>query len=113
MKKVPKGSVATTNEIRAALAKKHHAALACPLTTGIFSWIAAHAAEEESAAGKKPITPWWRTVKTGGELNEKYPGGAQNQKKLLAKEGVKVVNKGKKLVVSDLEKHLIKDIEIG
>src|ERR1700722_13579745 len=53
MRRVPKGRVTTINELRTALARKHKADFACPITTGIFAWIAAHAAEEASAAGKK------------------------------------------------------------
>ena len=77
MKQVPTGGVVTINELRAALAKKHKADFACPITTGIFSWIAAHAAAEAEAEGKKRITPFWRTLKTGGEVNPKYPGGVK------------------------------------
>src|SRR5437867_9461939 len=83
MKQVPRGKVTTINELRAALAKKHKADFACPITTGIFSWIAAHAAAEDAAEGRKRITPYWRTLKTGGELNPKYPGGAPGIAKLL------------------------------
>jgi len=75
MRKVPEGKLTTINEIRAALAKKHGATIGCPITTGIFAWIAANAAEEESKKGKKDITPYWRVLKTGGVINEKYPGG--------------------------------------
>jgi hypothetical protein len=75
MKKVPQGKLITINEIRQVLAKKHGTTIACPLTTGIFAWIAAHAAEQEKSEGKKKITPYWRTLKSGGVLNEKYPGG--------------------------------------
>src|SRR5271166_5426965 len=75
MKRVPKGKLVTINELRAALAAKHKVSFACPLTTGIFSWIAAHAANEAEVAGASRITPYWRTLKTGGELNPKYPGG--------------------------------------
>lgn len=46
------------------------------------------------AAGGQVI-PWWRTLKSNGELNEKYPGGVENQKKLLEKEGHKIIQKGK------------------
>lgn len=49
MKKVPKGKLITLNEIRAKLAKKHGATIGCPITTGIFAWIAAHAAGERAA----------------------------------------------------------------
>jgi len=51
MKQVPKGRVVTINELRAALATRHHANFACPITTGIFSWIAAHAANEAAEEG--------------------------------------------------------------
>src|ERR1700722_8613220 len=77
MRQVPKGKLTTINELRAALARKHSASIACPITTGIFAWIAAHVAAEAEAAGRKRITPWWRTVKSGGELNPKYPGGVE------------------------------------
>ncbi len=52
MKRVPRGKVTTINELRAALARKHKADFACPITMGIFSWIAAHAAAEDAAAGR-------------------------------------------------------------
>ncbi len=108
MRKVPNGKLATINEIRAALAKKHKATIGCPMTTGIFAWIAANAAEEQRQEGKKDITPYWRTLKTGGVINEKYPGGVEGQKKLLEKEGHRLIQKGKKYVVADYEKALIK-----
>jgi alkylated DNA nucleotide flippase Atl1 len=108
MRKVPKGKLVTINEIRAALAKKHKATIGCPMTTGIFAWIAANAAEEQRKEGKKDITPYWRTLKTGGVINPKYPGGVEGQKKLLEQEGHKIVQKGKKFVVANYEKSLIK-----
>jgi alkylated DNA nucleotide flippase Atl1 len=106
MKKVPEGKVTTINEIRAALAKKHGATIGCPITTGIFAWISANAAEKERKEGQKNTTPYWRTLKTGGVINEKYPGGVETQKKLLEKEGHEVVQKGKKSMVVDYEKTL-------
>ncbi len=87
MKKVPRGKVTTINEIRSLLARKHEATIGCPITTGIFAWIAAHAAEEEASEGRKRITPYWRTLKTGGILNEKYPGGIKAQRAKLESEG--------------------------
>lgn len=106
MKQVPKGRVVTINELRAALAAKHKVDFACPITTGIFSWIAAHAADEAQAAGAKRITPYWRTLKTGGELNPKYPGGVDGLTKKLRAEGHKFVNKGKRLLVAGYEQAL-------
>jgi len=108
MKKVPKGKLTTINQIREALARKHGATIGCPITTGIFAWIATHAAEEAAAEGKKNITPYWRTLKSGGELNEKYPGGVKTQSARLRKEGHVIESRGKRLVVNDFEKHLQK-----
>jgi hypothetical protein len=107
MRRVPKGKLTTINHVRMALAKKHDTTIACPLTTGIFAWIAANAAEEDASENKKKcITPYWRTLKAGGILNEKYPGGAAAQKKRLLAEGHKVTKKGKHLLVANLEKSL-------
>ena len=106
MRKVPKGKLTTINEIRSALAKKHAATIGCPITTGIFSWIAAHAAEEQHLKGEVNITPYWRTLKTGGLLNNKYPGGIDGQRLLLESEGHTVVQKRKKFYVFDFEKAL-------
>jgi hypothetical protein len=108
MKQVPKGKLATINELRAALAVKHKVTFACPITTGIFSWIAAHAADEAAAEGAKKVTPYWRTLKTGGELNPKYPGGVAGLAKRLRAEGHKIVPKGKRFLVADYQKSLFK-----
>jgi alkylated DNA nucleotide flippase Atl1 len=110
MKQVPTGHVVTINELRAALAKKHGTDFACPLTTGIFTWIAAHAAAEGEAEGeaegKKRVTPFWRTLKTGGEINPKYPGGVEGVAKRLRAEGHKIVVKGKRTLVADYQEVL-------
>jgi alkylated DNA nucleotide flippase Atl1 len=108
MRKVPEGKLITINEIREILAKKHGATICCPITTGIFAWIAANAAEEAALEGERNITPYWRTLKTGGIINDKYPSGIEGQKMLLEMEGHKVIQKGKKYVVVDYEKHLVK-----
>jgi alkylated DNA nucleotide flippase Atl1 len=112
MRRVPKGKLITISEIRAALAKKHGVEVCCPITTGIFAWIAANAAAEaaaDSAAktnSRAKKNPYWRTLKTGGELNPKYPGGITQLRKLLAAEGHKVIPKGKRFFVADFEASL-------
>jgi hypothetical protein len=106
MRQVPKGCVVTINELRAALAKKHKAGFTCPITTGIFAWIAAHAAVEAEAEGVKRITPYWRTLKNGGEVNLKYPGGVEAVAKRLRDEGHKLVTKGKRVFLADYETKL-------
>jgi alkylated DNA nucleotide flippase Atl1 len=107
MRAVPKGRVTTINEIRSALATKHNATLACPMVTGIFAWIAANAAEESTAARSSArTTPYWRTLKSGGLLNDRYPGGVKKQKQRLLAEGHRIVKKGKHLTVANLEDRL-------
>jgi alkylated DNA nucleotide flippase Atl1 len=108
MRKVPKGKLTTINEIRQALATKHNATIGCPMTTGIFAWIAANAAEEQKQQGTTDITPYWRTLKVKGQINEKYPGGIEAQTTLLEQEGHCVVRKGKNCFVKDYEKAIVR-----
>lgn len=110
MKFIPFGKLITVNEIREILRIKHNTTTACPLTTGIFVWISANAAEDDRREGKKNITPYWRTLKSGGFLNPKYPGGDENHKVLLEMEGHKVLKKGKKFFVKDYKNSVV-DIE--
>ena len=108
MKKVPPGKLITINRIREKIAKKHQATIGCPITTGIFSWIAAHAAEESRKEGKPISIPYWRTLKEGGIINEKYPGGIESQAGLLESEGHSVIQKGKHWIVQNWESSLVK-----
>ena len=87
MRKATKGKLITQSQIRAMIAKAKNVTSACPLTTGIFVRIAAEAAEEDRRNGKKRITPYWRTIKDDGKLNEKFPGGAKAQAAKLRAEG--------------------------
>jgi alkylated DNA nucleotide flippase Atl1 len=107
MREVPRGKLITINEIRRILAKRHGATIGCPITTGIFAWVAAHAAMEEETEGEVRITPYWRTLKADGELNPKYPGGIEGQKARLRSEGHRVIQKEKKYIVVGYEKSLI------
>jgi hypothetical protein len=106
MRRVPRGRVTTIDELRAALAAKHKVDLACPITTGIFAWIAAYAADEAATAGETEITPYWRTLKTKGELNPKYPGGVPAITARLEAEGHAVLQKGKRFFLRDFVKAL-------
>ena len=54
-------------------------------------------------------TPYWRTLKANGELNEKYPGGIRAQKEMLEAEGYAIIQRGRKNIryyVKDYEKVL-------
>ncbi len=109
MGKVPRGKLITINQIREVIAQKHGATIGCPLTTGIFAGIAARAAEEAAAEGKRDITPYWRTLKSKGELNEKYPGGAEAQATHLREEGhtIELGKDNKPRKVKDFEKAVV------
>lgn len=101
MRSVRKGKLITIDGIRRRLAAKHKADFACPITTGVFAWIAAHAADEAEREGKRWITPYWRTLKARGELNAKYPGGLKNVQSRLEAEGHTVVRRGKRMFVKN------------
>jgi len=58
--------------------------------------------------GKNLNIPYWRTLKADGFLNVKYPGGQDSHKKLLEKEGFKIIPRGKRYQVADFKKYLVK-----
>ena len=102
MKTIPHGKIITTDRLRVHLASRHDADFTCPLTCGIFVNVAAHASLERGGADE---TPWWRTLKKDGELNEKYPDGIDGQKLRLEMEGHEVTQKGKRYFVKDHEQY--------
>lgn len=105
MKKIPYGKVITIGAIRDYFARQSGADFTEPITAGIFISIAAWASYQRDT----DETPYWRTLKAKGELNSKYPGGVQAQKKMLEGEGHTVIQKGRtniKYYVKDYEKSL-------
>lgn len=105
MKKIPQGKLTTVGEIRSYLARTSGADFTEPITAGIFVSIAAWASFQR----KKNETPYWRTLKAGGELNPKYPGGVEAQREKLEAEGHTVIKKGRtniRYFVKDYEKSL-------
>lgn len=107
MRRVPYGKLTTVGDIRAWFAKQSGADFTEPITAGIFVSIAAWASYQRG----EDETPWWRTLKANGDLNPKYPGGAEAQKLKLEAEGHTVIRKGRtkiKYVVKDYEKSLLK-----
>lgn len=102
MRTLPFGRVTAVGEIRSFFARKNNADFTDPITAGIFVSIAAWASYQR----KDDQTPYWRTLKAGGELNPKYPGGVKEQKKRLEDEGHTIVTKGRtrlRYVVKDYE----------
>jgi hypothetical protein len=110
MKNVPKGKLITIYEICKLCAKKYNAKYCCSLTAGIFVNIVANAAEEAKDRGEKNTTAYWRTLKTDGMLNPKFPGGAEAHKLLLENEGFKILQKGKKYFVENFKDYLIEEV---
>lgn len=105
MKKIPYGKIITVEKIREYFAKKSDADFTEPMTAGIFVTIAAWASYQR----KNDKTPYWRTLKSNGELNSKFPGGVEAQKEKLEEEGHSVIQKGNKNIryfVKDYEKVL-------
>lgn len=92
MREVPYGKVITVGEIRRYFAKMNGADFTEPITAGIFVSIAAWASYQRM----EDETPYWRTLKAGGELNPKYPGGVKAQKERLEAEGHTVIRRGRK-----------------
>ena len=91
MKMIPKGKVITVGQIREHFARNNNADFTDPITAGIFVSIAAWASSQRT----EHLTPYWRTLKANGELNEKYPDGAQKQKEMLEAEGHTIITKGR------------------
>lgn len=102
MKQVPFCQVVTVGVLRDVLAQANGADFTDPITAGIFVSIAAWASEQRDF----DKTPYWRTLKAGGELNPKYPGGVLAQKQRLEAEGHVIVQKGRKHI-----KYFVQDFE--
>lgn len=92
MRQIPYGKLTTVGEIRAFFAERNGADFTDPITAGIFISIAAWADSQRTDHS----TPYWRTLKANGELNPKYPGGVEMQRRLLEAEGHTVVQRGRK-----------------
>ena len=103
MKKVPEGGLITVGQMREYLAKQNNADFTDPMTAGIFVNIVAWASYQRD----NDITPYWRTLKSDGELNKKYPEAIELQKRLLEKEGHTIISKGKKYYVKGFENSLV------
>jgi len=106
--RVPRGRLITMQQIGGMLCRMHKVDVACPMTTGIMAWLIAHAAEEAAGEGAKRVPPWWRVLKTGAQLNPRYPGNGRTQQEKLEAEGHRIVARGKTLRVADYESALVK-----
>lgn len=108
IREIPKGNVTTINAIRKKLADDFGADYTCPITTGIFTWIVAHAAEEDKI-NYASRSPYWRVVKENGGLNPRYPGGEKHHAQLLKAEGhtIAKTKNGRHHYLADLNDSMI------
>lgn len=102
MRKIPAGKLTTVGALRAYFARVGGADFTEPITAGVFVSIAAWASFQR----QEDPTPYWRTLKAGGELNPKYPGGVEAQKEKLEAEGHTVIRRGRKNI-----RYYVKDYE--
>lgn len=104
MVKKERGKLTTLNHIREALAKKHGANFTCLPTSFNAMCMLVRAAIQR----QKDITPYWRVLKRGGELNKEYPGGIYLQRERLEEEGFEIVEKiySSRYFVKDYKKYL-------
>lgn len=102
MRSVPFGKLITVGMIREHFARQSGADFTEPITAGVFVSIAAWASYQRA----EDKTPYWRTLKAGGELNEKYPGGIEAQRKMLESEGHVIIQRGRKNL-----RYFVKDYE--
>lgn len=109
MKQVPYGKVITVGKIREHFAKLSGADFTEPITAGIFVLIAAWASYQRSS----DETPYWRTLKANGELNPKYPGGVEEQKRKLEAEGHTIIQRGRKNIKYYVENYEEVLFELG
>lgn len=102
MAEIPKGKVITIREIREYLSDFYDADFTCPMTAGIFINLSARASCERET----DRIPFWRTLKSDGELNPKYPGGIEYQSKMLEAEGHENILEAEKNI-----RYFVKDFE--
>lgn len=102
MRRIPQGKLLTSIELRSYLAHEHNADYTCPVTAAAHIKLVANASVERG----HDMVPFWRMLKTDGQLNNNYPGGIEFQRKMLNEEGFEIVQIGTKSVVSNLKDYM-------
>lgn len=85
---VPFGKVITLEKIREHFIQIYGKNSVTVFTSGIFVLISAWNDQQNSL-------PYWRVLKSNGELNAKYPNGILAQKQKLESEGHTIIQKGR------------------
>ena len=78
IRRLPKGRLLETRELRARLARRYRAEVTCPITMGFILRILAEAAWEARQAGaaEAAITPVWRVLEDDSLTLKKLPRAA-------------------------------------
>lgn len=106
MQIVPKGKLVTIEELQTALAKKHKVDYSSSQFARLYINMVAQASVEQMVLGSRNATPYWRTLRRNGELNESYPGGIEAHRLKLELEGHTVILKGKRYFVQNYQQQL-------
>ena len=97
---IPSGQVVTSDVLRRKLADQFGVEVACPHDTKMALLEISH----DSSLNQSGLNiPYWRVIKTNGELNHQYPGGLEAQVALLQSEGFTVDDSGKKPRIKPLK----------
>jgi alkylated DNA nucleotide flippase Atl1 len=90
---IPNGQVVTSDVLRRKLADQFGVEAACPYDTKM----ALLAISNDPSLNQSGLNvPYWRVIKTNGELNHQYPGGLEAHVALLKSEGFTIDDSGKK-----------------
>ncbi len=90
IRNIPAGQSRTVAQMRLDLAVTYGADISCPISTSIFTRIAAEAALEEIESGKllSEVTPFWRVVDEKSPIANKLSCGADMIRTQRAREAI-------------------------
>ncbi len=99
LEKIPERKLITTNLICKELTKKFKVQGTCPVTT--------KKALQTLANDPETNAPYWRVLKTNGELMASFPGGVESQAAHLQNEGFMLDTAGKAPKVQKFKESLV------
>jgi hypothetical protein len=99
IQKIPQNKLITIELLRKKLADQFNVEIACPFDTKIALRAIANDVSKK--------VPYWRVVKTNGELIAYFPGGREGHAALLREEGFTIDLKGETLKVKNFKESLV------
>lgn len=98
VREIPEDTLATTALLQSELASRRKVQVTCP--------VALRQALQDIASRASAGIPYWRVIKSNGELCSYFPGGREEQGAHLAREGFRIDGSGKALKVIDFKARL-------